>query len=663
MAEHVPGAIDGKRRQLCKLLSLRGANASLILKALAVVGIDDLNRWDLRKALAASSTILTTRIDLPLVKGGSFSWVVARPQELLPYCYRECHGFRIIMDETLSRQPAALAKPWRLILYCDEITPGDPLRPDNKRKLSAFYISWLELGPFLRYEEAWLTIGILRPSIVKHIAGRFSGAVRCLLRSMFMCADSLHTSGALVGGALFFCRYHRMIMDEAAGKSVWMVKGASGIRSCISCKNVVKLGSADDPSLASFDADGYLVDISCCDDSKFDEMVEGDLARAFDELSALRTAPGITKAMFGKAEKAYGIAFDPHCLLADVPMRTLVTDVSYTRDPMHVMLSGGVANTELFLVLQAVQSCFPLFRYSTMKEFCNAAWTSPGTRKTLSEAFSDGREAASKKDEMFKGSASEILSVYPLVRRFLETLVPSDAIPKQKSSFFAMCAVLDSMQACKVAFDEGLPVAMRLEIRNFFRLHLEAYGRRHIRPKHHYMFHMLRQPTEDKIWLDCFVHERKHQLTKGLAEVVRNTSDFEKSVLLAVLNATVENLRTVSASMLVPPVAESNELTIALGMRCLVSHSMKWNFTTYSSGDVLMVGNGGLMIEACLEVGGNLLALARRLVFINQLSSTASTWRVAEQVVVEMHGVFRPAQHWHKNSAGDLVVLAAKESL
>jgi hypothetical protein len=625
------------------------------------MGHDRANRWDVHRALATTSAVVTRRVGLPLVAGGVFQWPVALPQDLLPYCYSECGGFRSIVTEALAKHPCTLRSPWRLILYCDEITPGNPLRPDNKRKMTAFYISWVELGPFLRSEEAWLTVGVLRPSLVKQVVGGFSGAVRCLMRALLLGADSLRTAGAMLGESLFFCKYHRMIMDEAAGKAVWSVKGASGLKPCIDCKNVVALGSVENPGLASFDADGYVVDITCPDDSQFDAMGDGDLATAYDQLAALKASAGITKANFDKAERAYGISFNPACLLADVGLRPLVNPSSYTRDPMHVMLSGGVANTEIFLVLKAIASCMAGFKYSTMKEFCSAAWGWPCTRNTaIGEVFSEVRESSSKEAEMFKAGASETLSVYPLVRHFLEKFVPAHLIAKERLSFLALCDVLDSMQACKAAFDVEQIYSMKMGVRRFLRLHIDAHGVKYIRPKHHYMFHMFRQPMEDLIWLDCFVHERKHQLTKGLADVIKNTRDFESSVLTAVLNATVENLRDVFASGLLPPTAASHELTVALGVPCQVSHRMKYNFSTYGSGDVLLCGTGAFVVEACVDVGGTMVALARRLILMEQTSPTTSRWRVAEQNLVEMHSTLCSVHCWHTTSAGDLVVLTAK---
>ncbi len=51
---------------------------------------------------------------------------------------------------------------WKLILYADGITPGSVLAADNQRKSVAWYVSFLELGRKLSYEECWLALAVAR---------------------------------------------------------------------------------------------------------------------------------------------------------------------------------------------------------------------------------------------------------------------------------------------------------------------------------------------------------------------------------------------------------------------------------------------------------------------------------------------------------------------
>ena len=59
----------------------------------------------------------------------------------------------------LHENPSTPEAPWTLLLYSDEVTPGNPLATLNNRKIRAVYWSFLELGEnALSREEAWITI-------------------------------------------------------------------------------------------------------------------------------------------------------------------------------------------------------------------------------------------------------------------------------------------------------------------------------------------------------------------------------------------------------------------------------------------------------------------------------------------------------------------------
>lgn len=48
-----------------------------------------------------------------------------------------------------------------------------------------------------------------------------------------------------------------------------------------------------------------------------------------------------------------------------------------------------------------------------------------------------------------------------------------------------------------------------------------AWGVEHMRPKHHYLWHNARHLSEGGQPMDCFVHERKHQMAKQARAFVR----------------------------------------------------------------------------------------------------------------------------------------------
>ena len=152
-------------------------------------------------------------VKLPLIAGGYLDWPIALSHAWLPCCLR-MPAFRDISMQSLAKHPSSFQRPWNLVLYLDEITPGNMLRPDNKRKITAFYASFLEFEDFLGLEAAWMTIGTLRTGVVKNIKGGMSNVVRQLLRDMFLGATSLSSGGLSLGNDVGICRLLQAVAER-----------------------------------------------------------------------------------------------------------------------------------------------------------------------------------------------------------------------------------------------------------------------------------------------------------------------------------------------------------------------------------------------------------------------------------------------------------------
>ena len=656
---------DGKRRAIAQLLSLRGATAANVRNVLDLLHPDAASRWDVREALARNAQPVCTSVRLPLKGHGEFEWPVALVQDLLPRCLQHCDGFRSQFMRALANHPCTPDSPWRLILYLDEITPGNPLRPDNKRKITALYASWLELGDFLRVEEAWLTLGVIRTDTLKYVQGGIGVAVRHLIRALFLGRRSLSDCGVAVNNdppTLFFCKFLRLLSDEAAGKAVISVKGASGIRPCLDCKNVVALGDDVNPSLASTDNTGYLVDIACADSARFDPQTDADLWQAHDRLATLKREPRMTKKQFTLEERASGVSFDEAGLLHDVELRAIFPPSCYARDPMHTMLAGGVMSTEMYAVIRALSAEIPGFSFSTLAAFAGATWQFPKCRAkiNLPNIFSAVREAATWKDKSFKAGASETLAVIPIVRYFIDLMVPDGSMQSERASFMAACHVVDLMQAVKLQCTAAGLAKLKAATHAFFQLHVAAYGSELVRPKHHYMVgHLTKQAEADVFWLDCFVHERKHQLTKDASNHIKNTRAFERSALQMVLAKAMQQMSSIMDSALLPPHAECPELTAACGERCDVSRDMRANFGYFAVGDLLLVGSGACFVEACVLRGRQLQCVVSELQLVDRPTLTTSHWVTTGRAALlpMLPHVCRHASAWFYRQDGIVVAL------
>ena len=587
-----------RRRAVDALGSVRSVNRSVVLSVLRVFEPDsDLTRRDLDQSTRSLGADLTREISLPRVNAvGAANLAIARVQEVLPYTLIHCPGFRNAFASALARHPNSREHPWRLILYMDEITPGNPLHLESHKKVTAIYSSFLELADALRYEELWLVNGCIRTTEAHTIQGGLSAIIKQLMRAMFCEADSLQDAGIVImateaGPQLFFIKFHLFIGDEAASKSLWGHKSASAHRPCFDCKNVVNSGDPDNPEILTLldgDENGYLVDLACVDRSRFDENSDADVWRDYDAL-AEAVAAGVGKERLKLLQQCRGMNYDPHGLIADRDLRRFVQPSKTTRDPMHVVLANGVMNVDVYLLLEAFREELPDFSYEVVAGFVSCDWRFPRQGGSLAYVFSASRERSSRKDHLFKSSASELLKLYPILRHFVQTVVMKAGLCTEACDcFLALCRVVDIMQKAKFGPTEALLRSLDAAIDAYRGVRHRIYGRDYIRPKHHYLFHITKQPLRDMFWLDCYTHERKHQLIKAAIQDIDNLASYERSCLDMVLTKTLAQQRDFAFSKLEPPVHAHHELGLFVGAPCEVSRSMRCDGVHFSDRCVVM---------------------------------------------------------------------------
>jgi hypothetical protein len=91
--------------------------------------------------------------------------------------------FGRLMAATAARHPPRIDAPWHLIVYSDEVTPGNQLKSENRRQLQSIYYSFAEFGPAaLCHEDYWLTFATLKCSVVNNIDGGMSAVTTAMLK-------------------------------------------------------------------------------------------------------------------------------------------------------------------------------------------------------------------------------------------------------------------------------------------------------------------------------------------------------------------------------------------------------------------------------------------------------------------------------------------------
>ena len=579
---------------------------------------------------------------------GVFSWTRTNAAALLQTFTANSADLKSLFMEKLRATPCTMATPWRCILYCDEITPGNVLRPDNRRKMQAFYFSFLELGPeALCHAEVWFPLAVVRSVAVKTIPGKLSAVTRMLLRSMFVGTQGLSSAGVMldVGDSpfLFFAKLSNIVGDEAALKAVWSSKGAAGLLPCMFCKNVTTR------QLSEHDASGYLHGLECSEDS-LDLATTPEVWEKVDILSG--SVGRLTKGKFQELEKSLGLNHEPSGVLCDDALRHHVLPIEcHTYDSMHVAFANGVAHVEIDQFLQ--RSSPHGFGHPQLFAFLGADWIWPGylqqKGQSIKEVFSPNR------NNEFRAGATEILMLYPLFRHAAFTiLVPGGVLAAEVASFIAMCGVLDALQALK--HGGGSTDVLRASIRQHMMCFRTAYGCDELIPKHHFLVHIPRQVQRDGCLLDCFTHERKHQMIKSCCNWVDNTRSFEKSTLCRVLQ---EQLRQVQdlpwrrsflmgRSMQCP----------ALGRDAVAAPKLSFYGTVVSAGDIIFVGAAGVLVQACAAVDDVFCLLVVSLLRVNSVVSHAVRYRPADDLhVFDLRAKFVHQLCWSREPDGSLLVL------
>ena len=414
-----------------------------------------------------------------------------------------------------------------------------------------------------------------------------------------------------------------MIADEAAIKQVLDCKGASGIRCCPSCKNVV----AKDSDLAERDATGYLVEVTCSDTSRFDHASDTDMFQIADLLERSRGTLGI--GAFKQLEISTGFNFNPLGLLADKELRPYSRPASsLTWDPMHCLWSNGIVGFEVHNLLQRMVSTTS-FTWSDLEMFCKSDWKFPAfcraKGRSIYEVFNENRQRACK--DNFKAGATELLLALPLLLLFGELFLVAK-LPREMACLRALCDVAHEAQEAK--FGRGDVGKFASSIQKHFAEFRSVYSDDSVKPKHHYTCHLPAQLQRDRFLLDAFTLERKHQSVKSAASNTDNIEDYEVSVLSRIH---IDELRCQSELACKPGLR--GKQARCLPLQATIADGLECSGLRFCSGDVVLRGDSALLIRGAIHIdGGQIELLATPLQFRRRLSAMAAEW-------MQLPGLFR----------------------
>jgi len=461
---------------------------------------------------------LIQMLDLPSEKVPK--WEYVHPMAYLYYICTISKAFFDVMKASIDG--------CKVLLYIDEINPGDSLHFYQGRKLQCVYWA-LSTWPqhLLQRKDMWILLGVLRSIIVNKLPAGISGFCAHVLRIFFPERGFSFLNGCTIRfgteSLMFIARFLGWIADEKALKEIFDIKGQAGQSPCFNCNNVVRFIQ---PTRGS-----RFVKLSCTDPSLFELRTNAQLRTMLDRISS-----AATKTARETLEKSFGINYCPGGLLFDAYLFNNVLDPinNYLRDPMHTLSSNGVAGTHIALVVQELQgqgvSLDIIQTYA--KQF-----TLPKSRGKVSDLYF--QDAMLDTDHV-RHFASDVLGMIPILHTFMEEKIkPRGWLPDHLKCFAMLFYIMCVLRSCA-------PVASVIEkLRRLIAAHAELfislYGEDQAKPKFHHLLHLSDNVLLIARMIACFVTERKHRDIKITALHV--FSNPEHTIVHDFLNNAISHVK------------------------------------------------------------------------------------------------------------------------
>ena len=534
---------------------------------------------------------LVQTINLPVP--GGFKWQIIHPLALVFYLSTICPAFSSMLSSCWSAM-------LRIVLYIDEARPGNVLRPDHARATqNIFWIFADSPEWYVRRDMAWFTFGSIRTSIVSNLPGYVSELMKHVLHVFWSPTGSnFQTAGGLFvnpsgSTTVVKAKFSGFLGDEKGLKEIFNTKGYGGTKICIVCKNLVQFLDAE------VDGQDYLVKCSCCDPTKFDRCTDLEV---YEIVDTLKRAHAGKRKDFELLEQTLGVNYTPTGILCDEHCRTFVQPISARlNDWMHVFAVAGSANIEVEQIVHQLAEIgvkpvqlteyFQQFHLPKSQGVVHPDWFTP---KRL------GRPSEHK--DGWKGFASEVLTVVPILASFMELVIFPMGLLLRHIECFRM---LDSLlKFFGLGADTSFKYVREIEV--LIVKHAELFVELYpgvIKPKFHYQFHLGDHMRCISKLLSCFVTERKHRAIKAIAS--HSFRNFETVVLRDHLCGIVEKAQDGGCifmkEYMVSPAklsAVSAELLQGLGLNIpaelMSTHAAELSSGLIRKGDLIMLQDGNV---------------------------------------------------------------------
>ena len=509
-------------------------------------------RTDIRDARNSTTAQITAygpiheTITVPAAAGAPINVEYQNPFAIFHYMCKHDPDYAELVKRTHAETPSSVHAPWTIILYSDEVSPGNQLSNRNERKSEALYWNVLQFGSaVLSDEHSWLELVVVKSNTRQRMRGGLSGLVaRCL--TMFFDPDSHNMATAGIHVELhgseeplhIWMDLGAIFGDEAALHSIFCCKGAAGFKPCLLCANVFNTKFVEELPHGA-------VDQTCSDYSQLQLHNERTIQMLQERLANAQELE--SQDAFKELEIVLGWKLVVGSLLSAHALRHRVSVTTQCFfDWMHCIFVRGVFNYHLINMLKALKK--KSYDISWFEQYAMLwVWPSQVGSNIGVYALSRKKLDASFESGAFKCSASEALSLLPVLANFvfLSMLQHGDADVRNHAECFLLLASMVGMflgTARRFTTVNGL----RAAIDKYLAAYKALYAHDHdMQPKFHFLMHFPDLLQRFKYLPACFVLERKHRIIKKYANMVLNVrQNYSASVLREVTANRVSNMPT-----------------------------------------------------------------------------------------------------------------------
>jgi hypothetical protein len=455
--------------------------------------------------------------------------VIGHPLAMLWKAVHVGSQFSKYFQERLNHKPSSSSDPWSLLLYSDEVTPGDPLAAINLRRFHAVYWSFLELGlESLSHEEAWFIALTEYSSDVNKISAGLSQVMSAILKVFFSHdGTNIQTTGILLvfsdgSTTRFWAKLAGLIQDGGAQKSTFHSRGDGASKFCLICKNLFTKSSQ------IVDEDGS--NLLTCGVVKASELATATSheirtnARYLAKKAAVLAPSG---EQFISLQQALGLTHHNHSLLLDRQLDPYIDPCSaYIHDPMHGLFVDGVFNILVYLLFEHMIQQGYLDIYEIFSNYVEK-WNFPVRLKQtgagLAKIFSKDRRDKHRSAKHIKCQASDGLSLVQVAAMFTVRVLMMLGVSCRAEClcFLALVDVIDLIFTTPHGMVSPAELLEAVEL--FLAMFKKLWGVEWMTPKFHWLLHYSSHLARLGYLLNCFCLERKHKVAKRYASDLTNT--------------------------------------------------------------------------------------------------------------------------------------------